>query len=226
MVFTESRNGISLRVENHWKYTRRFPGFQAVWMQTPRGLEVQDLPEELYDLTSDPMEIHNLVDSETLKLEELRQVFDNNAPGPVWVYRVVLPNSEAVEGEVTLKSIPLLMGSVGKVSYSEEGTGITFSKPDSGRGEIYWIPLSSADGGLAEVPRISGVQVEWGPFALSGSWSDFSEWAGMVPERLIPTQPAVWFQKNSLEMWVATGSGREPIVGGIREILEDWGYIR
>jgi arylsulfatase A-like enzyme len=226
MVFSESRNGISLRVENHWKYSRRFPGIQAVWLKTPQGLGVHDLPEELYDLTTDPLETHNLVEVGNPELSELRQMFDANVPGPVWVFRMVLPDSHAVSGEVNLISAPMLTGKIGDVSYSLENTILAFSKPDTGRGEIYWIPYSLTNGGIAKAPEIAGVPLEWGPFAVSGSWSGLSEWSGMIPADLIPDQPAVWFQKNALEMWVATGSGRTPVVGGIREILQDWGYIR
>jgi len=225
IVFTESRNGISMRVENHWKYARRFPGFTAVWIQTPKGRRVMDVPEELYDLSSDPSEIHNLVDGGGSLLDSIRALFDAGLPDPVWVYRIMIPDSEAVTGEVQIKRVPVLTGAIGDVEYSFLGTILSFRSSGSRGGEVYWIAESESDGGVMTAPVIQGAPVEWGPFALAGSWSRLGDWAGMVPAAVIPKQHAVWFQKNALEMWVAAGSGREPIVGGVREILQDWGYI-
>lgn len=226
VVFSESRNGISMRVENHWKYARRFPGFKAVWVQTPNGRRVVDLPEELYDLTSDPLEISNLADAGGSILDSMRALFDARVPDPVWVYRIMIPDSQAVTGEVQIKHIPSLTGSIGDVDYSLQGAMLSFHSSGTRGGEVYWIAEPDSDGGMLSAPVIQGAPVEWGPYALAGSWSEFGEWAGMVPAEVVPKQRAVWFRKNALEMWIAAGSGREPIVGGVREILQDWGYIR
>jgi arylsulfatase A-like enzyme len=224
VVFSESRNGISMRIANRWKYARRFPGFEAVWVMTPEGLQVRDIREELYDLQADPMELCNLIDEGHPMLDEIRNMFDEQLPDPVWVYRMVLPDSVQVQGEVDLGAEPMLYGSIGEVDYTINSDVLRFQGLVNG-GEVYWV-YGNDDEGCAKEPKVDGADVVWGPFALSGNWQAFWGWEGMIPASVVPNNDAVWFQKNALEMWVAAGSGREPIVGGVREILKDWGYIQ
>ena len=226
LVFSESRNGISMRVDNQWKYARRFPGFEAVWVRTDDGLKVQDIFEELYDLRTDYLEHHSLVDEESTKLGELRKMFDDFVPGPVWVYRAVLPESLEVSGEIVVDEVPMILGAIGDAEALLDGNKIRFSSVGDGGGEVYWIPPASGGGDIVQEPVINGAEVRWGPYALSSQDLDFADWSGMVLSKVIPHAGVVWFQKNSLEMWVANSSGREPIVGGVREILQDWGYIQ
>ncbi len=225
LVFSESRNGISMRVNNHWKYVRRFPGFEAVWVMTSEGLQVRDVGEELYDLHNDPLELYSLVDEGHPRLDEIRRMFDEQVPDPVWVYRMVVPDSVQVQGEVELMSEPMVIGDIGDVDYTINGSTLRFEGLNVGGGEIYWIYDGSGKDFAVE-PDVQGASVLWGPFALPGNWQEFRGWEGMIPAAVVPNLDAVWFQKNALEMWVAAGSGREPIVGGIREILKDWGYIQ
>lgn len=224
VVFSESRNGISMRINNHWKYARRFPGFEAVWVMTPDGLRIKDIKEELYDLQTDPMEVRNLVDEGCPLLDDIRKMFDEQVPDPVWVHRMVLPDSLRIQGEADLGMEPIVVGSIGNVEYTINGDVLRFQGSIDG-GEIYWVYGGSNAGFLLE-PKVEGTEVVWGPFALPGNWQELEGWEGMIPASVVPNLDAVWFQKNALEMWVAAGSGREPIVGGVREILKDWGYIQ
>lgn len=99
VIYTEGRYSESIQTPKY-KYIRRYPGYDSV-RRTREGLS-HKMPEELYDLKSDPQELKNLVGSDLLLLNEARLLLkekqlDKN------VYTLRLPKCETVcEREVRL----------------------------------------------------------------------------------------------------------------------------
>ncbi|TGK33371.1 sulfatase [Leptospira gomenensis] len=75
VVYTEGRFSESIRTADY-KYLRRYPGYDTV-RRTREGVP-HKMPEELYDLRSDPGETKNLVFENSTLLKEARELLGKN----------------------------------------------------------------------------------------------------------------------------------------------------
>lgn len=75
VIYTEGRFSESIRTPDY-KYVRRYPGYDTV-RRTREGVP-HKMPEELYDLRSDPEETKNLVFENVSMLEQARELLRKN----------------------------------------------------------------------------------------------------------------------------------------------------
>lgn len=75
VIYTEGRFSESILTPD-FKYIRRYPGYDSV-RRTREGIS-HKMPEELYDLIKDPMELENLVNSNFTLLGEARSILKEN----------------------------------------------------------------------------------------------------------------------------------------------------
>lgn len=75
VIYTEGRFSESILTPN-FKYIRRYPGYDSV-RRTREGIS-HKMPEELYDLIKDPIELENLVNSNFTLLGEARSILKEN----------------------------------------------------------------------------------------------------------------------------------------------------
>ncbi|MBM9579396.1 sulfatase-like hydrolase/transferase [Leptospira sp. 201903070] len=75
VIYTEGRYSESIQTQN-FKYLRRYPGYDTV-RRTREGIP-HKMPEELYDLKSDPNELSNIVEKKPKLLSEARNILKEN----------------------------------------------------------------------------------------------------------------------------------------------------
>lgn len=214
VVFQFARELRAVRYKNKWKLT------------------VGNLPvygiEELYDLTSDPKEHHNLVllypDTVAFLKKYVDKYLEKRRP---LVYELTMVNEDTINTKIiqiksktTLYDLFSVQSKIIDTIITIQPMGIFVYPLELGKDSLFQVELFE-NGKHQPINWIQGIKLTDAEIKLTHNES----MAFITPRRQFPPGKGMYLQIVPAEYWHLGGFQQGQISSGVKDVLKSWGYI-